>query len=137
MWSTGFLAGERGGDGVAGRFGEGRHAHVHRGVSAGGESVELGEFHGRAGEADLEAFDFAEPVLLLGLGDAVAEVVADLDQAGPLRGIGAKEGAAQVPLTEPAGRPWWLAMSTQRDFSAGRHADLISRVTACGGLDLL
>jgi integrase len=51
------------------------------GVAAGCELIELGEFGGRGGEADVEAFDLAEPVLLLGFGDSVAEVVADLDEA--------------------------------------------------------
>jgi hypothetical protein len=45
--------------------------------------VHLGELGAGAGEADLEAFGFAEPAVGLGLGDAGDEVVADLDRAGP------------------------------------------------------
>jgi hypothetical protein len=50
-------------------------------------SVDLGEFVGGAGEADVQSFDFAEPAFVLGFGDARDEVVADLGDAGPLSGI--------------------------------------------------
>jgi len=46
----------------------------------GRDLVELGEFLAGAGEADLQAVDFAEPALLAGFGDAGEQVVADLDQ---------------------------------------------------------
>jgi hypothetical protein len=39
-------------------------------------------------KADVEAIDFAEPALLAGFGDAVDEIVVDLDQSGPLGWIG-------------------------------------------------
>jgi hypothetical protein len=42
-----------------------------------------------------------------------------------------------VPLTETVRRPWWLAMSTQCDPSAGRRRGLVWLVTACRGRDLL
>jgi hypothetical protein len=44
----------------------------------------LGEFVLDAGEADLEAFDSAEPAFAFRLDDASFEVVADLDQSGSL-----------------------------------------------------
>ena len=58
------------------------------GGPAGGEVVELGEFLLRGGQADLESFGFAGPALLLGFGDAVAEVVADAGEAGTLGWVG-------------------------------------------------
>jgi hypothetical protein len=79
---------------------------VQGGVAAGGQRVELGELGGGCGEADLESFDFAEPALLAGFGDAVVQVVADAGQAGPLGRVGAQQGAADDPLTElTEGRP--------------------------------
>jgi hypothetical protein len=68
---------------------ESGHAQGHGGVAAGGQCVELGELGGGRGEADLESFDFTEPALLAGFGDAVVQVVADAGQAGPLGGVGA------------------------------------------------
>jgi hypothetical protein len=53
----------------AGDVAEGGQAEVDGGGPA-GPLVELGEFLLRAGEADFEALDFAEPAFLLGLGDA-------------------------------------------------------------------
>ena len=41
-----------------------------------GAPVDLGEFVFGSGEADFEAFDFAEPAFVLGFGDAGGEVVA-------------------------------------------------------------
>ena len=67
---------------------------------AGGGGVGLGEFAGGGGEADLESFGFAGPALALGLGDASAEVVADLLQAASLGGVDAQEGTSDAPLTE-------------------------------------
>ena len=49
---------------------------------------DLGEFVFGAGEADLQTFDFAEPALVLGFGDAGFEVVSDLLESGSLRGVG-------------------------------------------------
>ena len=42
-------------------------------------SFDLGEFVFGAGEAYLQAFDFAEPAFAFGFGYAGFEVVADLD----------------------------------------------------------
>ncbi|GLB92279.1 hypothetical protein Mkiyose1088_42450 [Mycobacterium kiyosense] len=42
--------------------------------------VDLGGLIVGGGEADLQAFDFAEPAFASGLGDAGFEVVADLDE---------------------------------------------------------
>jgi hypothetical protein len=45
---------------------------------------ELGEFVWGGGEADVQPVDFAQPAFGVGFGDAVEEVVADLDQSGSL-----------------------------------------------------
>lgn len=42
--------------------------------------VELGEFVFGGGEADFQAFDFAEPALAFGLADSGDQVVLDLEQ---------------------------------------------------------
>ena len=94
-WPPGFLAvgdGGCGGDGAAGSVGEAGHGQVDGCLAAGGELVHLSEFRGRCGEADLEPLGFTEPAFTLGLGDAVAQVVADADQAGPLRRVRPQEG---------------------------------------------
>ncbi len=67
---------------------------------AGGGGVGLGEFAGGGGEADLESFGFAGPALALGLGDASAEVVADLLQAASLGGVDAQEGTSDAGFSE-------------------------------------
>jgi hypothetical protein len=69
-----------------------------------GVFVDLGEFGFGAGETDLEAFDFAEPAFVLGFGDAGGEVVADLDQAGSLGGVGPQERASDTGVFMDAGR---------------------------------
>ncbi|MEV6325797.1 hypothetical protein AB0M45_32225 [Nocardia sp. NPDC051787] len=46
------------------------------GGGAAGSFVELCQFFGGRGEADTQAFGFAEPAVLLGLGDALGEVLA-------------------------------------------------------------
>jgi hypothetical protein len=48
----------------------------------------LGEFVSGGGEADVEPVDFAEPAFGVGFGDAVEEVVADLNQSGSLGRVG-------------------------------------------------
>ncbi|MFF9607407.1 hypothetical protein ACF1GY_34855 [Streptomyces sp. NPDC014684] len=48
------------------------------------KAVELGH---RGVETDLESFDLAEPAVSAGFGDALAEVLDDLDEAGPLAGV--------------------------------------------------
>jgi hypothetical protein len=62
--------------------------------AAGGAHVGLGEFAVRGGEADLESLGFAGPAFVFGLGDAGEEVVADVFQAGPLRGVDSQERAS-------------------------------------------
>jgi hypothetical protein len=49
-------------------------------------AVEAGELGLGGAEAGLESFNLAEPAVGAGLGDAVAEVVDDLDEAGFWRG---------------------------------------------------
>jgi hypothetical protein len=41
-----------------------------------------------AARLTFESVDFTEPALVMGFGDAVDEVVMDLDQSGPLSGVG-------------------------------------------------
>jgi hypothetical protein len=65
-------------DVASGDFAEGGYAEVDGGGSA-GHLVELGEFRFGSCQADLESLDFAVPSFALGLGDAVEQVVADLD----------------------------------------------------------
>ena len=86
-------------DGAAGDVREGRYAETDR-SSAAGDLVHLGEFGLGTGQAHLEAFGFAEPAVLFGLGDARGQVAADLHQVGSLSGVGAQQRAPQVPLTE-------------------------------------
>ena len=49
--------------------------------------VDLGELVLGAGEADLQAVDFAGPAFAFGFGDAVVQVVADLLEPGALGGV--------------------------------------------------
>ena len=63
----------------------------------------MGELVVGAGEADLQAFDFAEPALALGFGDAVVQVGADLLQPVALGWVWPQERAPDDPLTELAG----------------------------------
>ncbi|MFE7931870.1 hypothetical protein ACFU6S_24750 [Streptomyces sp. NPDC057456] len=50
--------------------------------------IQLGELVLGSGKADLEPFQLAQPALAFGLDDAGQEVVADLDQAAALVGLG-------------------------------------------------
>ena len=87
MLVSGGLLGRR--DGASGGVGVAGYAQLDGGVSAGGDLVHLAEFVAGAGEADFQAFGFAEPALGFGFGDAGDQVVADLDQAGTFGGVGA------------------------------------------------
>src|SRR6266516_3264443 len=78
----------------------GGHAEVGGAVGA---VVDLGELVFGAGEADFEAFGFAEPAFAFGFGDAGKEVVADLGDAGPLGGVWPVQGAAQAGVLVDAG----------------------------------
>jgi hypothetical protein len=80
---------------------DGRDAEVDGGAGA---PVELGELVVGAGEADLEAFDLAEPAFAFGLGDAGDQVVADLGQAGPLGRVWPEHRAADAGVLMDAGR---------------------------------
>ncbi|MEU8559431.1 hypothetical protein ACFU5D_27990 [Streptomyces anthocyanicus] len=51
-----------------------------------------------AGQADLQAFDRADPALALSFGNPVKQVVADLDQAISLRGFRPKERASDASM---------------------------------------
>jgi hypothetical protein len=97
---------------------ESGYAQVHGGAAAGGQGVELGEFRGGRGEADLESFDFAEPSLLAGFGYAGVQVVADAGQPGALGRVRAQQGAADAGVFVDA---WCLvgaAAVAQRDLAA-------------------
>ena len=91
------------GGGAAGGLGEVGHAELDGVGAAVGDLVHLGEFGPGAGEADLEAFGFAEPAVGFGFGDAVDEVVADLFEAGSGCGIGPQQRAAQTAVFVDAG----------------------------------
>src|SRR5947207_988707 len=112
-----------GGDGPAGGLGEGRHAQVDGGGLAGGEFVHLGELGGGGGEADFESFGFAGPGVLLGFGDAVAQVVADAGEAGPLGWVGPQEGAADAAVLVDAAGPVGAAAVAERDAPALEMAE--------------
>jgi hypothetical protein len=65
-----------------------------------GHLLDLGEFGAGSGEADLEAFDFAEPSFAAGFFDTGQQIVADIEEALALGWVGAQERAAQAGLTE-------------------------------------
>jgi len=65
-----------------------------------GHLLDLGEFGAGSGEADLEAFDFAEPSFAAGFFDPGQQVLADIEEALALGWVGAQQRAAQAPLTE-------------------------------------
>ncbi|MFJ3897562.1 hypothetical protein [Streptomyces sp. NPDC090083] len=66
--------------GADGDVGEGWHAEIDCGGSSGCFGIELVQLALRAGEADLEALDFAQPSFPLRLGDPSDQVVADVGQ---------------------------------------------------------
>jgi hypothetical protein len=68
-----------------------------------GAAVDLGELVLGAGEADFEAFGFAEPAFAFGFGDAGDAGDADFGDAGPLVGVGPVQGAAQAGVLVDAG----------------------------------
>src|SRR5512140_1884605 len=81
---------------------DGRHSEVGGSGAAVAfdASVEAGEFAFSGFQADLKALDFAEPAVHPCFGDALAQVVDDLGEAGPLLGRHAEHCASQAPLTE-------------------------------------
>ena len=78
------------------------HAEVDGGGGA-GPAVDLGEVVFSAGEADFQAFGFAEPAFAFGFGDAGGQVVADLGDAGSLGGVWPVHGASQAVLVAARG----------------------------------
>ena len=64
-------------------------------------SVEAGELAFSGFQADLKALDFAVPAVHPCFGDALAQVVDDLGEAGPLLGRHAEHRASQASLTCP------------------------------------
>jgi hypothetical protein len=67
--------------------------------------VELGEFLAGAVEGDLQAVDFAEPVVSAGFGDPGDEVVSDLDETRALGGVGSEWWASEAGVFVDA----WVA----------------------------
>src|SRR5499433_3339 len=91
------------------------HAEVGGAVGA---AVNLGQLVFGAGEADFEAFGFAEPAFSFGFGDAGDEVVADLGDAGPLGGVWPVQGAAQAGVLVDAGGSDGAAAEAGGEFAA-------------------
>ncbi len=77
------------------------HAELH-GCRPVGELLELGEFVACSGEADFQAFNFSEPALAAGFGDASEEVVADLGEPVALCRVGSEQGTTDAGLERPA-----------------------------------
>ena len=88
-----------------------------------GAPVDLGEFVFGSGEADFEAFDFAEPAFVLGFGDAGGEVVAYLGDAVALGGVGPVHGASQAAVLVDAGSAERAAAGAGGDFAAFEVAE--------------
>ena len=76
-----------------------------------------------AGEADLESFDLAEPAFAFGFGDAGGEVVADLDQAVALGGVGPEHRAADAGVFVDAGGAERAAAGADGDLAAFEVAE--------------
>jgi hypothetical protein len=68
-----------------------------------GHLLDLGEFGAGSGEADLEAFDFAEPSFAAGFFDPGQQVLADIEEALALGWVGAQQRAAQAGVLVDAG----------------------------------
>jgi hypothetical protein len=82
----------------------GGHAEVGgAGGGVAGCAVEGGELGAGGVEADLESFDFAEPAVGAGFGDAVGEVPGDVDKAVSGGGVGAEHRAADAGVLVGAG----------------------------------
>jgi hypothetical protein len=71
------------------------------GAIGGGLAFHLLKFLLCAGEADLQSFDLAEPVVLFGFGDAGVKVGDDLAESVGLGRVGSKQRATE------AGVLWW------------------------------
>jgi hypothetical protein len=102
-----------------------------------GDAVELGEFLLGGGAADGESFDLAEPAFAFGFGDAVGEVVADLDQPAALGRVGAQDRAADTGVFVLAdGRPGACA-GADGDLAAFEVAEEFLPLGVGGGAVLL
>src|SRR5215470_5018845 len=84
--------------------GECGHAELDRGGLPLLGCIDLGELVIGAGEADLQAFDFAGPALAFGFGDAVVQVGADLLEPGALGWLWPQERASDTGMLMDAGR---------------------------------
>ena len=82
-----------------------------------GATVDLGELLVGAGQADLESFDFAVPAFAFGFGDAGGEVVADLDEAWLLVGVGPEHRAADAGVLMDARGGERPPAGADRDFA--------------------
>ena len=98
-----------------------------------------------AGEADLQAFGFAEPAGCSASAMRAGEVVADLGEAGTLGGVGAQQRAANAGVLVDAGGGVGAAAVAEGDLAAfevaeelgpflvGRGAVFLGRAAAPGG----
>ena len=68
-------------------------------------------------EAGLESGDFAEPAFAAGFGDAVVEVVADLDQALCLSRVGSKQRTSDATVLMQARRSEVAGAGAQGDLA--------------------
>src|SRR6516164_394052 len=68
-----------------------------------GAPVDLGELVLGAGEANFEAFGFAEPAFAFGFGDPGGQAVTDLGDACALGGVGPVHAAPQTAVLVNAG----------------------------------
>jgi hypothetical protein len=78
----------------------------------------LGELVLGAGEADLEAFDFAGPAFAFGFCDAGGQVVADLCEPVPLGWVWPVDGAADAGVFVDAGGAECPPAGTGGDLAA-------------------
>jgi hypothetical protein len=69
--------------------------------------IELAELLLGAIQADLEAFDLAEPAFHLGLSDSGDQVVADLGEPCPLGRVRSQERASDASFSELRACPTW------------------------------
>lgn len=83
-----------------------------------GQFVHLGELSSRSGQADLETAHLTEPAFASGFVDPGSQVVADLEQAGALAGIGSKHRAVDTGVLVGTRRPKRAGTGADRDLAS-------------------
>jgi hypothetical protein len=83
----------------------------------------LGEFLAGAVEGDLQAVDFAEPVVSAGFGDPGDEVVSDLDETRALGGVGSEWWASEAGVFVDAWGCVGADAGDERDLAAFEMAE--------------